>query len=176
MEQMSFDTVVRSEEDIIQEAMVAELNNAEHSKYLSVKRNKDQTISIWANTELAAKIKLDKTTRYMVVRQMYLDRFADYISSHELQVAEAVGKRDWVRIPISTVDDVVALTKPLCVVYMLVLSEQGGSNSFGCCDLCVKCSDAKKCVHPDYFHSLGCYYRRNLEAGRIFYGKNKNNI
>lgn len=45
---------------------------------------------------------------------------------------------------------------------------------FGCCDAFVKCSDARACLYPNDYEHLGCYYRENLEAGRIFYGKNRN--
>ncbi len=46
--------------------------------------------------------------------------------------------------------------------------------SFSCCDKFTKCSDAKKCVHENKLYSTACTYRRNLENGRIFYGKNRN--
>lgn len=45
---------------------------------------------------------------------------------------------------------------------------------FGCCSSYVECSDSRSCLHksePDY---AGCMYRKNLEKGRIFYGKNAN--
>ena len=45
---------------------------------------------------------------------------------------------------------------------------------FGCCHNFIKCSDAKKCLYQDEYFSLGCYYLENLEAGRIFYGVNRN--
>lgn len=48
------------------------------------------------------------------------------------------------------------------------------SKSFGCCGRYIECSDAKKCVHPNQIHAKQCYYRNNLEMGKIFYGKNKN--
>jgi hypothetical protein len=48
------------------------------------------------------------------------------------------------------------------------------SNMFACCDLYKACSDEKKCIHRDRLYSKGCWYRRNLENGKIFYGKNKN--
>jgi len=44
---------------------------------------------------------------------------------------------------------------------------------FGCCEKYVACSDAKKCLHRNNFYARCCWYRQNLEAGRIFYGKNK---
>ena len=48
--------------------------------------------------------------------------------------------------------------------------------TFSCCSRFEECSDAKKCVHQNKLYSTACYYRHNLEEGRIFYGKNKNNI
>ena len=46
------------------------------------------------------------------------------------------------------------------------------SERFGCCHRYVECSDARSCTAPDKFHARGCYYRENLEKGKIFYGKN----
>ena len=46
---------------------------------------------------------------------------------------------------------------------------------FGCCHRYVECSDARECTAPDKYHARGCYYRENLEKGKIFYGKNANN-
>lgn len=48
------------------------------------------------------------------------------------------------------------------------------SDTFGCCNDFNRCSDAKECIHKDDRFYNGCMYRTNLEAGRIFYGKNKN--
>lgn len=48
------------------------------------------------------------------------------------------------------------------------------SEPFGCCDLYEKCSDAKRCLHPSFFRRTVCAYKKNLEAGRVFYGKNAN--
>lgn len=45
--------------------------------------------------------------------------------------------------------------------------------SFGCCSMFIECSDAKRCIHENKLYSKACAYRKNLEAGRIFYGKNK---
>lgn len=45
---------------------------------------------------------------------------------------------------------------------------------FGCCSSFIKCSDAKECVHENKLYGKACMYRNNLDAGRIFYGKNRN--
>lgn len=48
------------------------------------------------------------------------------------------------------------------------------AKSFGCCSQFIKCSDVKKCVHVNKLYSKACAYRQHLDAGEIFYGKNKN--
>lgn len=45
---------------------------------------------------------------------------------------------------------------------------------FGCCNDFVACSDNMCCLHDDDPYYRGCMYRKNLESGRIFYGKNRN--
>lgn len=48
--------------------------------------------------------------------------------------------------------------------------------AFGCCGRYVQCSDERRCIMHDIdpLYARGCQYRANLEAGRIFYGKNRN--
>lgn len=53
-------------------------------------------------------------------------------------------------------------------------SAASSADSFGCCSSYRACSDAGKCVIADRDYSIKCLYRKNLEAGRIFYGKNAN--
>lgn len=48
------------------------------------------------------------------------------------------------------------------------------ASTFGCCSSFNACSDAKKCVHVNKLYSKACIYRGHLDAGRIFYGKNRN--
>lgn len=40
---------------------------------------------------------------------------------------------------------------------------------FGCCSRYELCSAAGKCLHDDLLYSSACEYRRNLEAGKVFY-------
>lgn len=44
-------------------------------------------------------------------------------------------------------------------------------DNFGCCSLYEECSRALKCLRADRPEYGGCGYRRNLEDGRVFYGK-----
>ncbi len=46
-------------------------------------------------------------------------------------------------------------------------------HTFDCCGMYEQCSDAMQCLNSSD-DALGCTYRKNLKAGRIFYGKNRN--
>jgi len=46
--------------------------------------------------------------------------------------------------------------------------------TYGCCHLYEKCSDAKKCVSKEKIYATVCAYKKNLDEGRIFYGRNRN--
>lgn len=45
---------------------------------------------------------------------------------------------------------------------------------WSCCSRYMECSDAKACIHPDKTLALVCGYRKILNSGRVFYGKNRN--
>lgn len=45
-------------------------------------------------------------------------------------------------------------------------------DAFGCCSRYSACSDAKACLIPHLEYSNNCIYRKSLEQGHIFYGKN----
>ena len=45
-------------------------------------------------------------------------------------------------------------------------------DAFGCCSRYSACSDARACLIPHLDYSRNCIYRRSLEQGHIFYGKN----
>jgi hypothetical protein len=55
-----------------------------------------------------------------------------------------------------------------------IANYESKTRRFGCCHRYEECSDAKKCIHENLLYAKACSYRRNLESGRIFYGKNKN--
>ncbi|MCR5201477.1 MAG: hypothetical protein K6D02_00090 [Lachnospiraceae bacterium] len=54
------------------------------------------------------------------------------------------------------------------------LANYTSKSSFSCCSYFEKCSNEGKCVHENKLYSTGCSYRRFLEVGKIFYGKNRN--
>lgn len=53
-------------------------------------------------------------------------------------------------------------------------TESSAAETFGCCSRYRNCSDTGVCLIPHLDYSKNCTYRKALEAGRIFYGKNAN--
>lgn len=53
------------------------------------------------------------------------------------------------------------------------LFDASATMQFDCCNDFIQCSDMKRCFKMENSDYRGCSYRKNLEAGRIFYGKNK---
>ncbi len=47
-------------------------------------------------------------------------------------------------------------------------------DTFDCCSRFEKCSDALRCIHPDPLFAAGCSYRKKLNQGIVFCGKNRN--
>lgn len=47
---------------------------------------------------------------------------------------------------------------------------------FGCCSSYIECSDEGRCLHLDNETYQGCMYRKNLEAGKVFFGQNKGKV
>ena len=46
--------------------------------------------------------------------------------------------------------------------------------TYGCCHLYNECSDAKKCISADKIYATVCAYKKNLDSGKIFFGRNRN--
>lgn len=55
-------------------------------------------------------------------------------------------------------------------------TEPSSAEAFGCCSRYQACSDARSCLIPHLDYSKNCTYRKSLESGRIFYGKNANSF
>lgn len=58
--------------------------------------------------------------------------------------------------------------------FIIKFYENCSSRDIGCCSHYEECSDASHCINTNIEIVLSCAYRQNLNAGKIFYGKNKN--
>lgn len=63
-------------------------------------------------------------------------------------------------------DSVIKFMKDVIVYYVETFEP---SDKFGRCGKYKECSEAKQCLHNNKFYSKACWYRKNLESGKIFY-------
>lgn len=83
-----------------------------------------------------------------------------------------IGNLEKIKIKLNnhpTVDTWIDLVKSAVQTTLELLPKD-----FSCCHLYMQCSDAKHCVHQNNSLALGCFYRKQLLQGKIFYGKNRN--
>lgn len=83
-------------------------------------------------------------------------------------------KRAYAQIPLVTDESSATIVHEMLRNLLQECFKRQSVESFGCCNDHVRCSDAKCCLHADDKFYLGCIYRKNLEEGHIFYGKNRN--
>lgn len=178
--QMCFESMTEpnvTDESALKAAIANEINNPEYTQYLAVSTNKDASISIKTKGILVAKVKLTGKKKYLAIRSKNAVHFQNCIAMESCESEQSdssmTDDEEWTRIAIESIKDVLRHAKPLSVIYMLILSEFGGE-SFGCCSRYIECSDAKKCIHPNQLTAMACIYKKSLESGRIFYGKNRN--
>ena len=166
MDQLSFEIAdsICSEEEQIKSALASELHNPEYSRFLSVNRLSDGKISVKAKSFLVTRIKLDGKTRYFEIPAKYTNIIPAVFSD------SSYGMK---RASIESLEGFLALSKQISIIYMAMLSDLGGEG-FGCCSRYEQCSDALQCINPDIMLAQACAYRKHLEAGKVFYGKNKN--
>ncbi len=167
MDQLSFESIeTKSFHEKVSEAIKKETASLETlSNYIEVVELKDGSLSIKANKQSAVKITIRKNYFYIECKPEYAILFDDC----EIQKANNGSNK----VIFDAEEDVLSHAKQLSRIAVGVLTNSS-NNSFGCCGRYIECSDAKKCVNPDKLLALACAYRKNLEGGAIFYGKNKN--
>lgn len=123
--------------------------------------------SIFMFGSLAFSIKMNSRSQYIETTATSAEEFVSLIPG-------ASSAKTGYRFPIACdKDTATAYEEMISAVYEQLKSSAVGER-FGCCNDFIRCSDARECLHKDNPEYNGCYYRRNLEIGRIFYGKNRN--
>lgn len=113
-----------------------------------------------------AKIKLSGKSHYI----SFPSRFAEFLRQSNFTL-KSIKSQEFTRIEIG---DFESKFDEFLPTFQGIIWNLLGSRDFGCCSRYIACSDAKKCIHPDPIYAASCQYRKNLEKGCIFYGKNKN--
>lgn len=189
MEQLSFD----STESCVDEMLIEIINtvcsqNDIDNNYISIVHNKNESISVWikepVNNGLGDRVftvlKKDtkKIHRYEVSIRYNRKDNIPVPDDAEIKISDIKRKDENKDTYIEHKFDVyfplesTTLKDYLYQILEYQLKAFKPSNCFGCCSRYIQCSDLKKCTHPQNFYAKACYYRQNLEAGRIFYGKN----
>lgn len=123
------------------------------------------------NTDKSISVKIDKKPFFKVneKQNILLIKFEAYKALFSLESAEPVKQPvGFVKMSFNKETFKDTFEK----VLNFTIKNYFPSHRFGCCSKYEECSDAKCCLHEDKFYAKGCYYRENLEQGRIFYGKN----
>lgn len=137
----------------IRSILINKISDTDMISALTVKENKDGSIIIKFDRDMVCKVIYGKKQGRIV--------FKNY---------ECIDLKSEKVVMESSIDDYIDL---IAIAYIkAVLSKTG--DAFACCHRYEECSDAKKCIHPNFIVSLGCSYKKNLEHDKIFYGKNKN--
>ena len=123
--------------------------------------------SIFMYGSLAFSVRINSRTQRLDTK---VNAARDYVD----KIDGASYSNDTAHFPIATTPESCAAVSDMVNAVCDELREAVTGVAFGCCNDFILCSDAGHCLKakdPDY---NGCQYRKNLEAGRIFYGKNRN--
>lgn len=163
-EQISFDGFFKTEAEQLMDAVQYWISDKEqYGKFIEVVQNKAY-ISVKAKNILAVKVDTKKSGIRIEYRSIYNDKFSGYKISQL--------DSNYSRVVVKSFPDVLALAETIASIAEAEVVV--ASDSFGCCSRYEACSDAKKCIHPNPIFAVACSYKKNLEQGRIFYGKNRN--
>jgi len=105
-----------------------------------------------------------------------------YIAVPTIVSKELSANNDWyqiksepsfIRIPLYSVAIDKALFSDILLPILLSTIDRC-QKEFDCCSRYLDCSNAKMCIHPDPSFAIKCGYKKTLESGTIFFGKNRN--
>lgn len=113
------------------------------------------------------RINIKATMNYLSIPK-HLEDILQYVNCEY-----EIKKSDWIRLYFQDTLDIHKYTNVIIDIYDHCHSKQIGE-IFGCCSHYIECSDARKCVKENEDWSRACYYRKNLNSGKIFYGINAN--
>lgn len=118
------------------------------------------------SSEIYFRVRLRKKTRYILIPEEFID-----LLPPGTEITRTKADAWMVRLPMESCEDILRYVPALRAILEQLCRRH---RDFGCCGRYEACSDAKTCIHPDPKFALGCMYRQNLLAGKIFYGKNRN--
>ena len=137
------------------------LQNNPLKTYISINKNQSY-YAIKAKNLLAASVTPKKD------ELLQIEIGSKYANGWGGTVSEVKGGK-YVRFHVSDEN----LSDAVTFIADLAMSMLSGE-SFDCCSRYMECSDEKTCINPYPELRLMCNYRKIMESGRVFYGKNRN--
>lgn len=135
------------------------------------------TVTLTANKDFAT-IYMFKKKAFSIrldVREPYIESDKSVCFDFVPRIQGARALKNSARFTIaSTPDEVPVIQEMILALYNYFADRQTNYSMMACCNDFNRCSDARECLHKYDADYAGCWYRKNLEKGRIFYGKNKN--
>ena len=123
--------------------------------------------SVYFHTFMVFRVKMRRGARFFTVPDLFSDLIpADYLTKR------MKSEPNLIRLVIDETHPADFYTSFLSEIMEATVNRY--PKEWDCCSHYLECSNAKKCIHPDYDISLPCGYRRVLSSGRIFYGENRN--
>lgn len=121
--------------------------------------------------KLFARYKTGGKEEYLAFSSKYKAMFDTYHINYTAPPSDTT----FIRVGLDIFSPLVCEPESISKIFDEVYLQSVNFPGFGCCGLYVKCSNEKNCVHDDFLYaSSACQYKRHLDAGRIFYGLNKN--
>lgn len=116
------------------------------------------------------KIIIHKKSKYVNLRYRLLDVIKRAGIPYKIVPAKEGPTR--INIPFQAPEEIYNIRDIILEAFEIAYLENADL-SFGCCSRFIACSDEMECIHPNHLFALGCAYRKNLDQGKIFYGKNR---
>ena len=107
-----------------------------------------------------------------VIVRIYCGKRVTYLEFPNVGDFRTDDAKDFVKLYIDSVEAIPDYIDKINLSCQYILDSL--PKDFSCCSRYMECSNAKICIHPDKTAALGCYYRKVLHSGRVFYGENRN--
>lgn len=170
---ISVETILKILDEILQDSIIEGYhlyNSNDKNKNIKVNENKNNfSFNVFGNVLLRYTPK--KTKKTIEIRYIN-DEQLNNIKMNFQNVRYKYNDDLYIYIDIDKLDDIYLLKSEIIDIHKYLFLNEA-VETFGCCSKYVECSDNKKCLCTDLIFRLGCQYKKNLEAGKIFYGKNK---
>lgn len=171
------DEIFKILEDSIKDVEIEEFNIynvCTEQEKLKVFKNKGDNWSfkVFKNSILLKYYKMKKIDDAIEIRN--INNISE-ILKNKFSNIKCNDDNSYLRISIHNINDIRNISNDLGYIFkLLFLQYISNEESFGCCSKYIECSDNLKCVHDNIRFRVACMYKKNLDNGKIFYGKNKN--